>query len=231
MNRRGLLFLFILISLSLHLLIILYTDVPTTQEKAEEPVTFPIRMTVVTFETPSLAEPPAPDAALQSAAQPALRPEPEPTPEPEAKPEPVAEQQPEPSPPSDTAKPAAETHPPEPAASDTQERAEASEALEVSGAPVDEDPFAGLKKRIRDHTDGTYPLAARKRNLQDVIYVKIRLDEDGYMLESSIIRGSSHSILNRAALDLIDQVMKTPYPHRYGKTVSIVIPVTYKLSR
>jgi TonB family protein len=88
-------------------------------------------------------------------------------------------------------------------------------------APVIE----GLKRRIEETR--TYPYVARKRGLQGVVRLALRLDEKGNLIELVVTESSGYGVLDDAATALIEKVV--PYPHGLGTTLSVDIPIRYSL--
>ncbi|MBN2324891.1 MAG: TonB family protein [Spirochaetes bacterium] len=88
-------------------------------------------------------------------------------------------------------------------------------------APVIE----GLKRRIEETR--TYPYVARKRGLQGVVRLALRLDEKGNLIELVVTESSGYGVLDDAATALVEKVV--PYPHGLGTTLSVDIPIRYSL--
>jgi protein TonB len=83
----------------------------------------------------------------------------------------------------------------------------------------------GLRERIMKEL--VYPYIARKKGIQGVVYVTLRLDENGNLLDVHITRSSGYKSLDNAAVQLVQKVV--PYQHNLGKSLSVQIPIRYSL--
>jgi protein TonB len=83
----------------------------------------------------------------------------------------------------------------------------------------------GLRERIMEEL--VYPYIARKKGLQGVVFVTLRLDENGNLLDIQITKSSGHKSLDNAAVQLVQKVV--PYSHNLGKSLSLQIPIRYSL--
>lgn len=99
-------------------------------------------------------------------------------------------------------------------------------------APAEEVPIVdlsavieGLRKKIIEKK--IYPAAARKRGLQGVVFVLMKLDFNGNLIELRVTQSSRYKILDKAALSLIKKVV--PYEHGTGRAITIEIPIKYSL--
>ncbi|MBI9109104.1 MAG: TonB family protein [Spirochaetales bacterium] len=225
--------IFIALSLILHLSLIFISLEPSKSEPSRElKKLIPVNLAMKAQSEPPTAAPPAPIEPKALPPQPAkpvpVRPEPvepaivKPSPIPVVTtvPEPAANPGPEPS-----AEPAAApTTPQTSVLPDSNPGAQTGTTGEQN-----DNIFEGLINRIKMYTDSTYPLKAKKRGLQGVIYVRLILDEEGNMIRTEIIEPSPYQSLNAAAIKLIYKAMETPYPHNLGRNVSLPIPVTYRL--
>ncbi|HUT65431.1 MAG TPA: TonB family protein, partial [Spirochaetota bacterium] len=99
------------------------------------------------------------------------------------------------------------------------QKPEASEPLDLT--PVIE----GLRKRIEEEL--VYPYMARKKGLQGVVRLTVRLDEEGNLLNVSIAESSGYKVLDNAAAALIERIV--PYPHDLGTLLSVEVPIRYSL--
>ncbi len=88
-------------------------------------------------------------------------------------------------------------------------------------APVIE----GLRRRIEEAL--IYPYVARKRGLQGVVCLTLKLDERGNLIELKVTESSGYGVLDNAAAQLVEKVV--PYPHGLGTPLSIDIPIRYSL--
>jgi protein TonB len=83
----------------------------------------------------------------------------------------------------------------------------------------------GLRERIMKEL--VYPYVARKKGIQGVVYVTLRLDEHGNLLDVHITRSSGYKSLDNAAVQLVQKVV--PYQHNLGRSLSVQIPIRYSL--
>jgi TonB family protein len=99
------------------------------------------------------------------------------------------------------------------------------EAGNEQGPPDVTPVIEGLKKRIEEAR--TYPYVARKRGLQGVVRLALRLDERGNLIELEVTESSGYGVLDNAATQLVEKVV--PYPHGLGIPLSVDIPIRYSL--
>jgi periplasmic protein TonB len=89
-----------------------------------------------------------------------------------------------------------------------------------------EQEIARWVERQRD-----YPLAARRRGLQGTAIVRLRLGADGSLIQAQIVRDTGHSILDRAALAMVERA--APYPEvpaaLGGPSVDVLVPIQFSL--
>lgn len=92
--------------------------------------------------------------------------------------------------------------------------------------PPDVTPvMEGLRRRIEEAL--AYPYAARKRGLQGVVSLTLRLDERGNLIGLEVKESSGYAVLDDAATRLVEKVV--PYPHGLGTPLSVDIPIRYSL--
>lgn len=74
-----------------------------------------------------------------------------------------------------------------------------------------------------------YPVTARTRREQGVVYVAFRMNRVGAVLSASIARSSGSAILDRAALDTVHRADPLPAipEDRIGETIDLVVPVEF----
>ncbi len=106
----------------------------------------------------------------------------------------------------------------------------AEEVIEVP--PVAKEPavdfssvIQGIRKKIIQKK--IYPYAARKKGIQGIVFILLKLDEQGYLIELRVTQSSGYKILDKAAVSLIKKVV--PYEHGTGQPISIEIPIKYSL--
>jgi TonB family protein len=96
---------------------------------------------------------------------------------------------------------------------------------EAKKAPDLTPVIEGLRRRIEEEM--VYPYVARKKGLQGVVRLMVRLDEEGNLLEVSIAESSGYRVLDNAAAALIERIV--PYPHDLGTLLSVEVPIRYSL--
>ena len=76
-----------------------------------------------------------------------------------------------------------------------------------------------------------YPLAARARKEEGVVYVRVAMDRAGHVLSAKIQEGSSSADLNAEGLAVIQRAQPLPVPPSVvtGDPVDLIIPVTFSL--
>lgn len=76
-----------------------------------------------------------------------------------------------------------------------------------------------------------YPGAARHARQQGVAYIRFRIDRDGHVLASSLVRSSGFPTLDQAALDTLRRADPLPkIPADRPDTIEIVVPVEFFLN-
>jgi protein TonB len=73
-----------------------------------------------------------------------------------------------------------------------------------------------------------YPQAARRRNIEGEVVVFLRLDQRGELVDLHVRQSSGSTILDRAAISLIEKVI--PYEHGLEGDFAVEIPVRYSLT-
>ncbi len=118
---------------------------------------------------------------------------------------------------------------PEYAEEETEEEV-AEEVIEVP--PVAKEPavdfssvIQGIRKKLIQKK--IYPYSARKKGIQGIVFILLKLDEQGYLIELRITQSSGYKILDKAAVSLIKKVV--PYAHGTGQPIIMEIPITYSL--
>ena len=76
-----------------------------------------------------------------------------------------------------------------------------------------------------------YPLIARRRGWEGVVRVGLRVEPDGQLSGLRVIDSSGHALLDRAALDSLQQVGRLPDVMGWmqGRRLDMVLPVRYRL--
>jgi protein TonB len=102
----------------------------------------------------------------------------------------------------------------------------------AASAPSGADHSAELVRRIdalvRERL--VYPPLARRRNIEGVVKVTILIDEHGRLGGSSLVRGSGSSILDKAAISLIDEIFPISLVKGLEEPVHISIMISYSLT-
>ncbi|GEM_PF-5859433 len=73
-----------------------------------------------------------------------------------------------------------------------------------------------------------FPANARRRNITGVVVLQFQLDQNGRVIKSSS-SGTAHSILKKAAIDLLKSAQFPIPPDGWQKSYKIKIPVKYSL--
>jgi len=83
----------------------------------------------------------------------------------------------------------------------------------------------GLRRKII--AKKIYPSIARKKGLQGVVTVLLKLDKEGNLVVLKLMQSSGYKVLDKAALSLVKKVV--PYKHGIDHEVTIEIPIKYNL--
>jgi protein TonB len=190
---------------------------------------------------------PEPESAAQPVGESAPRPEPkkqpEPSPkEPAPKPDPMPEPEPEPEPESvpvpakKASKPVVKTStkPAEKAVADLSEKAATparltKKQLRAGASPQTDSYLAKLVRHLSAYRD--YPRRARRLGLEGTPIVVFEFDRAGRLLNYHLLQGSSHRILDDAALNMLKQA--SPFPpvpdDMTSETFRFQLPVAFQL--
>jgi len=78
-----------------------------------------------------------------------------------------------------------------------------------------------------------YPRQARRNRQEAVVMVRVMINRDGSVVEYHLQNPSAYSILNKAALAVINraQPLPPPPPEVTGDTLEFVVPVVFSLRR
>lgn len=75
-----------------------------------------------------------------------------------------------------------------------------------------------------------YPGAARSASEQGVVYIRFRLNRDGHVLSSSLMRSSAFPVLDQAALDTLRRADPLPkIPPERPDEIELVVPMEFYL--
>ncbi|MEO5350266.1 MAG: energy transducer TonB [Magnetococcus sp. YQC-3] len=195
----------------------------------------PTVIPVASFAMVTLPEPPQP------VAQPPLPQPPEPEPMPEPLPEPV----PEPPPPVVKAAPQAVKPPPRPVKRSPKVSRKAAPAPtasappaaasapspEASPAEVATETPPSSKAAYLNNPKPLYPPFARRQGMEGVVLLTVEVDASGHPLAVTVKKGSGHELLDRAALQAVQQWHFVP-AQRAGVAVRAVVevPVRFQLT-
>jgi len=88
--------------------------------------------------------------------------------------------------------------------------------------------LALLRQRI--HQALGYPPAARRRGLAGTVHMEIVIQPDGAVSQVSVLRSSSHQILDEAAVNTIRSLPPLPFPtDLLPRTLRVRLPVVFEL--
>jgi protein TonB len=173
-------------------------------------------------------QPVAPPQPVTPAPAPVAAPEPQAA-KPVAAPKPAAPRPVAASAPKATAAPAQNV-----AANDAAPSAPAAVAEPAAAPSPPASPVAAAEPDIKpspaEAPRPPYPLAARKRGLQGVVTLMVRVAEDGSPLEVQLKASSGHSLLDESALETVKRWRFSP-ARQSGRAVvaSVELPVRFSL--
>ncbi len=76
-----------------------------------------------------------------------------------------------------------------------------------------------------------YPLAAKRRRWEGTAIVRLQLTADGSLLAAQLVRHTGHSVLDQAALGMVERA--APFPrlpdHLNGGQIEILVPIQFSL--
>ena len=75
-----------------------------------------------------------------------------------------------------------------------------------------------------------YPPLARKRNIEGVVQLSLLIGTDGRLTKNSVTSGSGSSILDKAAIALVEAIFPLGLDHELGHPVTITIRIEYSLT-
>jgi protein TonB len=104
----------------------------------------------------------------------------------------------------------------------------ASEAGTAGAARAAEGILWQLEALIRDNL--VYPPLARKRNIQGEVRISLLIGPDGALTGSTLVRGSGSSILDKAAIALVERLFPLDLGQRLGEPTSVIIRIVYSLT-
>ncbi|MBI4562916.1 MAG: energy transducer TonB, partial [Candidatus Rokubacteria bacterium] len=75
-----------------------------------------------------------------------------------------------------------------------------------------------------------YPLAAQRRGLSGTVHMEVVILPTGAVGSVSLVRSSSHAILDEAALDTVRGLPLLPFPPELPlRTLRVRLPVVFEL--
>ncbi|MBN2531798.1 MAG: energy transducer TonB [Spirochaetales bacterium] len=95
----------------------------------------------------------------------------------------------------------------------------------ISSIKEDEILFKELSDKI--HKNTMYPSAARRRGIEGTVIVLFSIDREGCLLKSEIKKSSGYSILDKAALKVIEHSL--PHPNLLERQVELKVSIIYTL--
>jgi periplasmic protein TonB len=100
----------------------------------------------------------------------------------------------------------------------------------VTEGPVTEGPemekvLADLYRLMKDRL--VYPMAARRRNMEGVVTVRVYIEADGTLGSHEVSGTSGYTVLDKAALETLEKVF--PIAHRTGRPLLLTIQIEYSL--
>jgi protein TonB len=72
----------------------------------------------------------------------------------------------------------------------------------------------------------TYPLLARKRGIEGIVYISFRISPQGEPYDLKVLKSSGYSILDKATMDIVKKAAPFPYVDS-----SIEVPVIFRLNK
>jgi len=88
--------------------------------------------------------------------------------------------------------------------------------------------LAALRRRLQDALE--YPASARRRGLTGTVHLEIALESTGRVTDVLVVRSSSHSVLDAAALDAARRLAHVPFPADVRpRALRVRLPVVFEL--
>ena len=85
-----------------------------------------------------------------------------------------------------------------------------------------------LRRRVQQSV--TYPESARRRSVVGTVHLEIALEESGRITEVTLVRSSSHAMLDEAALDGVRALGRVPFPSDVRpRPLRVRLPVVFEL--
>jgi protein TonB len=76
-----------------------------------------------------------------------------------------------------------------------------------------------------------YPKIAQMRGWQGELVLEVKLNGDGELISSKIVKGSGFDVLDNEGLEMVRRASPFPVPPEIlkGKSFSILVPIRFKL--
>ena len=88
--------------------------------------------------------------------------------------------------------------------------------------------LAQLRRRVQESV--TYPEPARRRSLVGTVHLEIALDATGRVGEVTLVRSSSHRLLDEAAMEGVRALRRVPFPDDVRpRPLRVRLPVVFEL--
>lgn len=101
-------------------------------------------------------------------------------------------------------------------------------AIPGDGGGVYGSYLARLRRRVQQSV--TYPESARRRSLAGTVQLEIALEASGRITEVTLVRSSSHPVLDEAAMDGVRALRRVPFPSDVRpRPLRVRLPVVFEL--
>jgi protein TonB len=101
-------------------------------------------------------------------------------------------------------------------------------AVPGDGGGVYASYLALLRRRVQEAV--TYPETARRRSVVGTVHLEIALEPSGRISEVSLVRSSSHAVLDEAAMDGVRALRRVPFPPDVRpRALRVRLPVVFEL--
>ncbi len=89
--------------------------------------------------------------------------------------------------------------------------------------------YDGYRNRLgaKLESSKTYPLMAKRRGIEGLVKLKLKIAVNGTLLDSEILASSGSDLLDKEAMALVRSVF--PVKHNSDEVLYVVVPVMYKL--
>jgi protein TonB len=101
-------------------------------------------------------------------------------------------------------------------------------AVPGDGAGMYASYLALLRRRVQEAV--TYPQSARRRGLSGTVHLEITLEASGRVGDVTLVRSSSHAVLDEAAMDGVRALRRVPFPSDVRpRPLRVRLPVVFEL--